>query len=44
MESKNNFAPDSIESDGYHRCLDLIFEEINSILNYHDINIDELIN
>jgi hypothetical protein len=44
MESKNDFAPDSTESDGYNRCLDLMFEEINSILNYYDINNDELIN
>lgn len=44
MESKNDFAPDSVESDAYNRCLDLMFEEINSILNYHDINTDELIN
>jgi len=43
MESKNDFAPDSAESDAYNRCLDLMFEEINSILNYHDINTDELI-
>jgi hypothetical protein len=44
MESKNDFAPDSAESDAYNRCLDLIFEEVNDILNYHDINTDELIN
>jgi len=44
MESKNDFAPDSLESDAYNRCLDLMFEEMNNILNYHDINTDELIN
>ncbi len=43
MESKNDFAPDSAESDAYNRCLDLMFEEMNNILNYHDINTDELI-
>jgi len=44
MESKNDFAPDSLESDAYNRCLDLMYEEINRIVNYHEINTDELIN
>jgi hypothetical protein len=44
MESKNDFAPDSAESDAYNRCLDLMYEEVNRIVNYHEINTDELIN
>ena len=44
MESKNDFAPDSAESDAYNRCLDLMYEEVNRIVKYHEINTDELIN
>ena len=44
IEFKNDFAPDSAESDAYNRCLDLMYEEVNRIVNYHDINTDELIN
>ena len=43
MESKNDFAPDSAESDAYNRCLDLMYEEVNKIVNFHEINLDELI-
>ena len=44
IESQNDYAPDSVESDAYNRCIDLFFKEINSILTKHDINIDDLIN
>lgn len=44
LESKNDFTPESAECDAYYRCLDLMYEEINRLVNYHDINTEELIN